>query len=127
MTSRTSPSKVSTPLVEDLPRLELELELECDEQDAGYLEDDEYDEEVCMKVDADAGLSVRRNLFGGLLGEDLNRRLQTGLDKFDGRSQSLCVLGHRLWMRYVDVCFLHKSRLFVLIWGASTSNAAHEA
>jgi hypothetical protein len=128
MTSRTSPSKVSTPLVEDLPRLELELEVESDEQDAEYLKDDEYDEEVCMKVDgADASLGIRRDLFGGILGEDLNRRLQTGLDKLEGGSRSLCVLGHRLWMRYVDVCLLHKSRLFVMIWGASASDSAHEA
>jgi hypothetical protein len=60
MTSRTSPNKVSTPLVEDLPpRLELELEVESDEQDAEYLEDDEYDEEVCMRVDGvDASLKI---------------------------------------------------------------------
>jgi hypothetical protein len=129
MTSRTSPNKVSASLVEDLPRLELELELESDERDAEYLEDDEYDEEVCKRVDGvDARLGVRRDLFGGgLLGEDLNRRLQTGLDELEGRSRSLCVLGHRVWLRYVDVCLLHKSRLFVMIWGASASDSAHEA
>jgi hypothetical protein len=129
MTSRTSPNKVPTPLVEDLPpRLELELEVESDEQDAEYLEDDEYDEEVCMRVDGvDASLGARRDLFGGLLGEDLNRRVQTGLDNLEGRSRNLCILGHRLWMRYVDVCLLHKSRLFVMIWGESTSGSAHEA
>jgi hypothetical protein len=124
MTSRTSYQVVSTPLVGDLPRLELELE--DDEHDAEYLDDDEYDEEVCMRVDGgvDASLGIRRDLFGGLLGEDLNRRLQCGLDHLEGRSRNLCVLG---WIRYVDVCLLHKSRLFVMIWGASTSDAAHEA
>lgn len=121
MTSRTSSNIVSSPLVGDLPHLELELE--DDEHDAEYLKDDEYDEEVCMRVDS----GIRRDMFGGLLGEDLNRRLQTGLDHLEGRSRNLCVLGHRLWIRYVDVCLLHKSRLFVMIWGASTSDAAHEA
>jgi hypothetical protein len=126
MTSRTSSNTVSTPQVGDLPQLELEYE--DDEHDAEYLEDDEYDEEVCMRADGvEASVGIRRDLFGGLFGKDLDRRLQTGLDHLEGRSRNLCVLGHRLWSRYVDVCLLHKSRLFVMIWGASTSAAVHEA
>jgi hypothetical protein len=125
MTSRTSSIIASTPLVGDLPQLELEFE--DDEHDAEYLEDEEYDEEVCMRTDGvDASVGIRRDLFGGLLGKDLHR-LQTGLDNLEGRSRNICVLGHRLWSRYVDVCLLHKSRLFVMIWGTSTLDSVHEA
>jgi hypothetical protein len=125
MTSRTSTNNPSSPLP-----VELELEIEVDEQDAEYLQDSEYDEEVCMRVDDDASLGIRRDLFGGFLGEDLNSRLQKGLDQLEGGSRNICVLGQRLWIRYLNVCLLHKSRLFVLMWGASTKNASgssHEA
>lgn len=127
MTSRISSNNAS-PLIVDLPP-QLELELAGDEQDTEYLEDDEYDEEVCtgMRVDADAKSGIRRDLFGTLLGEDMNARLQAVSDQLEGRSRNLCVLGHRLWIRYLDVCLMHKSRLFVMMWGTSTLDSVHEA